>query len=437
MEVESVGIIVTARVKSSRIPEKVLQTINGKRAIDILLSNLKRQDRFPVVMAIPKNHDDDILEDIATNRGVECYRGEDDSPLHRIVAAAEKFGFEYIVRVTADDILIDSQILINQVRFALNGGLEYCFITKMLQGAAAEVIKLSALKDVVKRVGNQPVEFISYYLKNQYKTKEYFPPEAYRFSYRLVLDYPEDLMLMRLVFACLPEPINTLDIIHFLRQHPYFLQINHLPEVTVYTCNHNTGRFIVEAMDSVFRQEFKDFEYILIDDKSSDDSMNIITEYWTNLPTDKQKKMKVYRNEKNIDLASCSNMALALGRGRYIIRLDSDDIFLPGILSQMVEQLQLDNSQAVLSGFTRIAEDGKDIAVIDRNEWHPACALLSRWAVNEIKYRDGVKYAEGDEFYNQFKKKYRVSFIKDSLWKYRQREGQKTAQPDHPNNTVK
>ena len=108
---ESIGLIITARVKSSRIKEKVLQKIGTKTTIEILLDHVIPNDNYySVVLAIPENEDDDILQEIAEKKGIDFYRGQDNSPLHRIYECAKMYGFDHIVRVTADDILIDQQL---------------------------------------------------------------------------------------------------------------------------------------------------------------------------------------------------------------------------------------------------------------------------------------------------------------------------------------
>ena len=431
----NLGIVVTVRVKSSRIHEKALQYVDFKRrAIEVLLDNVVN-DEYPVVMAIPESKENDILEQIAFEKGVVVYRGEDDSPLHRLLAAAKDNDFEYVVRVTADDILIDSLLMFNMIRFSLNGNLDYCYMRKCPEGVATEVIRVSALERVANENKDKSIEFISYYLKNRFKTREYYPPFEYQFPYRLVMDYEEDLTLLRILFCCLSNP-GTLDIINFLKKHKYLLRINHLPEVTVYTCNYNTADYIIDCMESVLNQDFDDFEYIVLDDGSTDNSMDVIMEYYSKLSPVQQKRVKVIRNEENSGLVYSSNKCTVLGRGRFIVRVDSDDTIHPNFISETVTQARLDESDGVLTGYNETKSALTATAEILENMWHPACALLSRWCVNELKYKDGLTpgFEEGKEFYNRWRKVYKTSFIPKPLWNYRRREGQKTQDPSHPKN---
>jgi len=212
------------------------------------------------------------------------------------------------------------------------------------------------------------------------------------------------------------------------------LNINKLPAVTIYTCNYNTRDYILDCMNSVFRQTYQDFEYIVIDDHSDDDSMNLITEYTSLLSEYDRKRVRVIRNSKNIGLPASCNKILELSRGKYIIRVDSDDVLEPHCIEKMVESMRLNDAQGVLSGYRQTEEFLTVTSDVVENKWHPGCALLSKWAVNEIKYQDGLKFEEGKEFYNRFKQRYKINFIEEPLWKYRSRPDSKTKDPEHPDN---
>jgi len=436
---KNVGLIITARVGSKRLPQKVLRKINGRRTIDILIDHcLPSDDAYAVVLAIPDLQEDDILEEIGNERGLIVYRGENKSPLHRIHEAAILYEFDTVIRITSDDILIDQSLLRNQLKFHINGGHDYTYIGRCPEGIAGEVINVDALRRVVEKVGNKNIEFPGYHFKTRdFYWKEFYPPspgKEYQFSFRLTMDYEEDLILLKVIHSCLREPFGTLDIINFLKQNRYLLNINKLPEVTVYTCNYNTGDYIVDCMKSVVNQTFQDFEYIVVDDCSTDDSMNKIAEYYSTLNREQQTKVKVLRNEENKGLPSNCNMVLDIARGKYIFRLDSDDVLASGGIERMLETAKLENSHGVLSGYYNTKPGLSVTSETLDNEWHPAGCLLSTWCVNELKYKDDLDYLEGREFFDRFNKQYNISFIPEPLWYYRQRPGQKTASPDHPDN---
>jgi len=90
--------------------------------------------------------------------------------------------------------------------------------------------------------------------------------------------------------------------------------------------------FIRGSIDSVLNQVFKDYEFIIIDDCSSDESVDIIKSY-------SDKRIRLILNEKNIGLTSSLNKGLELAKGEYIARIDVDDICLPRRLERQVEFL--------------------------------------------------------------------------------------------------
>lgn len=430
----NIGIIITARVKSSRIPNKVLQQIGNKRAIEILIDNVLN-NKYDVILAIPESEENDILKEIGENKGIFVYRGQDDSPMHRLYECGRYYKFDYIVRITADDIFIDLESLFNQVRFALNKEHDYVYMTRCVEGSAGEVIKFTALEQAIQRVGKDNIEFVSYYLKGEeFRIKEYFPPFEKQHTFRCVMDYPEDLLFIRVLFACLPEPIKVLDIIHFLKKHKYLLRINHLPEVTVYSCNYNNSKYIIDAIQSVIDQTFEDWEYIILDDCSTDNSIEKVIEFYTKIPLEYQKKIKVLKNDTNLGLSASSNHCLANSRGRYIVRLDPDDTLESDFLKEAINELRLSDKDAIITGYYECNETLEKKKKISTNKWHPACALLSKKVCNSIKYKDGIKFLDGDLFYDTWRKNYSITFNRKPLWNYRQHEGQKTKDPDHPRN---
>ena len=90
------------------------------------------------------------------------------------------------------------------------------------------------------------------------------------------------------------------------------------PLVTVYITNHNYGKYIKKALDSVLSQTFKNFELIIIDDGSTDNSKKIINKYKNN-----SKVKIIYQVNKGLTVSN--NLAIRASLGKYVMRLDADD----------------------------------------------------------------------------------------------------------------
>ena len=102
------------------------------------------------------------------------------------------------------------------------------------------------------------------------------------------------------------------------------------PLVSVLMGNYNYGRYIDEALDSVLRQTYSNFEVIVCDDGSTDDSREVVARY-----SNRDPRIRMVVKE-NGGLASALNAAYAASRGEIICLLDADDVFLPSKLERVV-----------------------------------------------------------------------------------------------------
>lgn len=120
--------------------------------------------------------------------------------------------------------------------------------------------------------------------------------------------------------------------------------------------------YLRESLDSILQQSFTDFEFVIIDDCSSDDSESILTEY-----ASRDRRIRLYRNEQNLGLTKSLNKGLNLAQGDYIARQDADDISLPTRFAKQVAWLA-ENPETVLisSEIQRIRPDGTFGSVSDR-----------------------------------------------------------------------
>lgn len=96
---------------------------------------------------------------------------------------------------------------------------------------------------------------------------------------------------------------------------------SHSPLVTVYLTNHNYGHFLRESVESVLTQTMSDFELLIIDDGSTDNSRDIIAEFES-----EPRVTTIFQQNKGLNVTN--NIALRMARGKYIMRLDADDFGL-------------------------------------------------------------------------------------------------------------
>ena len=133
---------------------------------------------------------------------------------------------------------------------------------------------------------------------------------------------------------------------------------NKQPLVSIITPNYNCGKFIALTIESVLAQTYTNWEMIIQDDCSTDESYEIACNYAKADP-----RIKVFRNDKNSGAALTRNYAIDVSRGAYVAFLDSDDIWFPEKLEKQIDFMQKNNCDFVFSEYEQIGEDNKALGV--------------------------------------------------------------------------
>jgi len=108
-----------------------------------------------------------------------------------------------------------------------------------------------------------------------------------------------------------------------------------MPKASIIIPTHNRSKFLEEAVRSVLAQTYQDFEIIIIDDASTDNTSEIISQKFA---TDiKNGRIRYVRNEKQMERSFSRNVGMDISRGEYIALLDDDDIWLPFHLETLVD----------------------------------------------------------------------------------------------------
>jgi glycosyltransferase involved in cell wall biosynthesis len=166
--------------------------------------------------------------------------------------------------------------------------------------------------------------------------------------------------------------------------------------------SHNSEKTISEAIESILNQTFKEIELIIINDKSTDKTLNIIRKY-----SQKDKRIKIINNHKNIGQTKSRNLALKISKGKYIAIMDSDDISINTRLETQYNFLEK-NKEIFLCGTDAytIDENGKTTGTyrgpvksreIEKKLPRTNCFLHPTIMFRNDKktyYREKIKYAE-------------------------------------------
>ena len=105
--------------------------------------------------------------------------------------------------------------------------------------------------------------------------------------------------------------------------------------ISIVTAVYNGEKYLAETIESVLCQTFDDFEFIVIDDASTDGTADILRRY-----AERDGRIKIYGNERNMKLANSLNRGISLAFGKYIARLDADDVCMPDRLEKQYEFME-------------------------------------------------------------------------------------------------
>ncbi len=206
------------------------------------------------------------------------------------------------------------------------------------------------------------------------------------------------------------------------------------PLVSVVMPVYNAGGFLVESIESILKQTYKNIELIIVNDASTDDSLKIIKKYVRRYP----KKIRLINLDNNLNRGgdSCANLGIKKARGKYIAKMDADDIAYPKRLEKQVEFLEKSkNIFLVGSNAHVINERGKIVG--EKNEplssyeifqeyiyfnpiIHPTIMFRNKLKKDENFYK--IKYPLGNDYYTFFTlqcKGYNFANLPDKLLKYR------------------
>lgn len=126
------------------------------------------------------------------------------------------------------------------------------------------------------------------------------------------------------------------------------------PKVSLLMPVFNQERFVKKAIKSILNQTFTDFEFLIIDDSSNDSTLKILKSF-------KDKKIKVFKNIKQLGLAKCLNFLIKKAKGKYIVRMDGDDISAKDRLKVQVELLDKNPQIALVGSWAEVIDANGNI----------------------------------------------------------------------------
>jgi spore coat polysaccharide biosynthesis protein SpsF len=223
-------------MSSQRLPGKVLAPVMGSPMLARQIERIGRaKDVDRLVLATSSDPSDDAVAALGERLGVDVFRGDLHDVLDRVWHAADAFEADYVVRLTGDCPLCDSDLIDRVIRFCRDGGYDYASNTlspTFPDGLDVEVMRQSALA-AAWREARLPSErqHVTMFLKTK--------PERFKLgnftgapdlsAHRWTVDEPGDLEMVRRVFEALypGDPgFTTADVLRFLTTNPAVAELN-------------------------------------------------------------------------------------------------------------------------------------------------------------------------------------------------------------------
>jgi glycosyltransferase involved in cell wall biosynthesis len=197
------------------------------------------------------------------------------------------------------------------------------------------------------------------------------------------------------------------------------------PLVSVYITNFNYGSYLKQCVESVLKQTLPDFELIIIDDGSTDNSKEIIEQY-----RELEGVTIIYQQNKGLNITN--NVAMRLAKGKYLMRLDADDYLVPEALEKMSALLDVnDELGLVFPDYFYVDADGnmtgeerrhnfeKEVSLYDQPA-HGACTVIRLSFLKKIGgYNESFTCQDGYDLWLKFITHFSVSNINTPLFYYR------------------
>ena len=196
--------------------------------------------------------------------------------------------------------------------------------------------------------------------------------------------------------------------------------------VSIITPSYKSERFISQTIESVLAQTYQNWEMIIVDDVSPDDSNEIIEEYCK-----KDSRIKLIKLEINSGPAVARNTGIELAEGKYIAFLDSDDIWLPKKLEKQIQFMKNSNVLLCYSSYLTIDENSEEVNIftipktkVSYKELLKTCIIGNLTAIYDAEqigktYMENIGHEDYTLWLEILKKIDYAHGIKEPLAKYR------------------
>ena len=206
------------------------------------------------------------------------------------------------------------------------------------------------------------------------------------------------------------------------------------PLVSILMPSYNAANFLAEAIESVLQSHYTNWELIIVDDKSKDSTLAIAKIY-----EQKESRITVYKNDKNLGDYQNRNKAASYAKGKYIKYLDNDDIIYKYSLNYMVEAMEIFPNAALALGFIKVDDNRPYPQLYLPKEtfreqylgigflgYGPSAAIIRKECFDLIGGFSGMAFLGDQELWLRLSFQFPVIKLQPSLVWYRRHENQES-----------
>lgn len=233
-----IGVIIQARIGSTRLPAKVMKKIQGKTVLEHVIERVKQSKLIDeIIVATTLNEKDSLIENESLRCGVKVFRGSEDDVLARYYYAAKKYDLNVVVRITSDCPLIDPIVIDNIIELYLRNKFDIISNASGNQldrtfprGLDTEVFSFDILESAHNNAQQKyQREHVTPYIYENAKQVFYFKNIVDYSKYRWTLDTEEDFILISEIYKRFYKDKHDFylsDIINFFDSEPNLININ-------------------------------------------------------------------------------------------------------------------------------------------------------------------------------------------------------------------
>jgi len=221
----------------------------------------------------------------------------------------------------------------------------------------------------------------------------------------------------------------------------------HKPIVSMVMPVYNRAEYLKKSIQSILNQTFKDFEFIIVNDGSADNSIDIIKSF-------NDPRIKIFENDKNRGIVYSRNRGLSEAKGEFISMFDSDDIAVPNKLEIQLDFLKNNPDFAMVGSWVRWIDEHNNFLknkwkltakpekipaiMLFRNYFVQSTVVIRKNAIPDGKYSEGFDIVEDSKMWFDVALKHKVANIQKYLVYYRVHSGNiSDLNPKHFENSKK